>query len=105
MERGLIQEFYSTSAWQIAQQSEMTSGLDFELLSAMSNAYLSQQLVDQTLLRLSDFFFDRDVHDAEQLEASLLLLRNLMQELAGQEHVLRSAYLEALAAIEANHQR
>ena len=103
MERGLIQELYSTTAWQIALQTEITSSLEFEAVSAVSNAYLSQQLVDQTLLRLSDFFFDRNVHDAEQLEASLGLLRNLMQELAGQEHVLRSAYQDALQALDARY--
>ena len=100
MERGLIQDFYSTSSWQIAQQSEMTSRIEFDVTYAVSKAYLSQQYVDVTLGRFSDFVFERQTHDPEQLVNSLRILRNLLQELAGQEYVLQKNYQEALQAVE-----
>ena len=100
MERGLIQDFYSTSSWQIAQQSEMTSRIEFDVTYAVSKAYLSQQYVEVTLGRFSDFVFERQSHDPEQLANSLRILRNLLQELSGQEYVLQNNYREALQAVE-----
>lgn len=100
MKRGLIQDFYSISSWQLAQQNEVTSGIDFEVASRISRAYLSQQNVIWTIQRFSDFFFDRQAHDPDQLVNSLRILRNLMQELSGQQSVLQYNYREALEAIE-----
>ncbi len=99
MEDGILQELYSTSSWELAQQSEVTSTLDFELTHAMSKAYLSQDYVNQTIQRISDFFFDRSSHDPDEVQTSLRILRQLLRELAGQEYVLQQNYLEALERI------
>jgi hypothetical protein len=100
MERGLIQDFYSTSSWQIAHQSEITSRIEFDLTYAISKAYLSQQNVDLTLGRFADFVFERQTHDPDQVVISLRILRNLLQELSGQEYVLQKSYREALQAVD-----
>ena len=99
MEKGLIQDFYSSSSWLLAQQSEITSRLDFEVTYAISQAYLSQQNVNQTLQRYSNFVFDRQTHDPDQLMVTLRILRNLLQELSGQQAVLGHNYREALQAV------
>ena len=88
MERGLIQDFYSSSSWQLVQQSEITSRIDFE------------QNVNLTLQRFSDFVFDRATHDPDQLVVSLRILRNLLQELSGQQSVLQHNYREALHTLQ-----
>lgn len=100
MEKGLIQDFYSNSSWQLAQQSEITSRIEFDVSYAISQAYLSQQNVNRTVRRFSDFFFARQTHDPEQLVTSLRILRNLLQELAGQQDVLQYNYREALKAVD-----
>ena len=100
MVRGLIQDFYSSSSWQLAQQSEITSRLDFSVSYAISQAYLSQQNVNVTLGRFGDFVFEREMHDPEQLITSLRILRNLLQELSGQQNVLRINYQQALGAVD-----
>lgn len=100
MPKGLIQDFYSHSSWQLAQQSEMTSRIEFDVTYAISQAYLSQQNVNRTLQRFSDFVFDRSTHDPDQLVTSLRILRNLLQELSGQQSVLQHNYEEALRAVD-----
>ena len=100
MEKGLIQDFYSDSSWQLAQQSEITSRIEFGVTSAISRAYLSQQNVNLTLKRFSDFVFERQTHDPDQLLTSLRILRNLLQELSGQQSVLQHNYREALQAVD-----
>ncbi|MEO0366857.1 MAG: hypothetical protein AAF265_15360 [Pseudomonadota bacterium] len=100
MERGLIQDFYSDSSWQLASRSEITSQIEFNLLYSISQAYLSQQNVNNTLVRCSDHFFDRDTQNPDQLVVSLRMLRSLLQELVGQQTVLQSQYREALFALE-----
>ena len=100
MKLGLIQDFYSSTSWQLVQQSEITSRIDFEVVYVISQAYLSQQNVNQTLQRFSDFAFDRATHNPSQLTSSLRMLRNLLQELAGQQNVLRKNYAEALSSAE-----
>ena len=100
MERGLIQDFYSNSSWQLAKQSEITSRVDFEVTYAISQAYLSQDNVNLTLQRFSDFVFERQTHDPDQLVISLRILRNLLQELSGQQSVLQHNYREALQAVD-----
>ena len=100
MERGLIQDFYSISSWQLAQQTEVTSRIEFDVMYAISRAYLSQQSVNLTLQRFSDFFFARQTHDPDQLVNSLRILRNLLQELSGQQSVLQLNYREALLAVD-----
>jgi hypothetical protein len=66
----------------------------------IAKAYLSQQNVDLTLRRFSDFFFGRQTHDPEQLVKSLRILRNLLQELSGQQSVLQHNYRMALEAVD-----
>lgn len=99
MEDGFLQDFYSVSAWQLAMQSQMISKLDFDTKRKISKGYYSQEYVDGTLQRLIDFTFSRDAMDKAQLVHSLTLLRRLMQELVGQEYILRRNYQEALAGI------
>lgn len=99
MERGLIQDFYSVSSWQLAQQSEVTSQVEFDVLYSISTAYLSQQNVNLTIQRFFDFYLQRETHDPERLVVSLRILRNLTQELSGQQSVLQHNYEEALKAI------
>lgn len=100
MERGLIQDFYTISSWQLAQQSELTSGIDFRVASKISRAYSSQENVNLTIQRFADFFFDRQAHDPDQLINSLRILRNLLQELSGQQSVLQHHYRAALEAVD-----
>jgi hypothetical protein len=99
MEDGVLQDFYSVSAWQLALQSEMLSKLDFDTTQKISKGYYSQEHVDGTLQRLVDFTFSRDSMDKAQLVHSLTLLRRLMQELVGQEYILRKNYEEALSTL------
>ena len=100
MEKGLIQDFYSSSSWQLAQQSEITSRIEFDVSYAIAQAYLSQQNVNATLKRFSDFVFERQMQDPDQLVVSLRILRNLFQELSGQQAVLQQKYREALKAVD-----
>lgn len=100
MKRGLIQDFYSNSSWQLAQQSEITSRIEFDVTYSISKAYLSQQNVNLTLKRFSDFVFERQTHDPDQLVNSLRILRNLLQELSGQQSVMQHNYREALNAVD-----
>ncbi|MEO1203478.1 MAG: hypothetical protein AAFX10_12270 [Pseudomonadota bacterium] len=100
MQRGLIQDFYSDSSWRLAQQSEITSRIDFDISYAISQAYLSQQNVNTTLERFSDFFLQRETYDADHLVISLRMLRSLLQDLAGQQDVLQRNYQEALKAVD-----
>ena len=100
MKKGLIQDFYSNSSWKLAQQSEISSRIEFDVSYAISQAYLSQQNVNTTLQRFADFVFERQTHDPEQLTTSLHIFRNLFQELAGQQGVLQHNYREALKAVD-----
>lgn len=99
MERGLIQDFYSESSWRLAQQSSVSSHIDFEVSYVISQAYLSQTNVNVTLRRLSDFFFSRDAQDPDQLIGSMRILRSLLQELSGQQAVLQHNCREALESV------
>ena len=82
------------------QQSEITSRIEFDITYAISKAYLSQQNVKLTLERFSDFFFARETHDPDQAVITLKILRNLLQELAGQQSVLQHNYREALQVVD-----
>ena len=99
MEDGVLQDFYSVSAWQLALQSEMFSKLDIDTTQKIAKGYYSQEYVDGTLQGLVDFTFSREAMDKEQLVHSLTLLRRLMQELVGQEYTLRRNYEEALSTL------
>ena len=99
MEDGVLQDFYSVSAWQLALQSEMFSKLDIDTTQKIAKGYYSQEYVDDTLQRLVDFTFSRDAMDKAQLVHSLTLLRRLIQELVGQEYILRRNYEEALSTL------
>jgi hypothetical protein len=99
MEEGVLQDFYSVSAWQLALQSEIISKLDIDTTQKISKGYYSQEHVDGTLQRLTNFTFSRDAMDKAQLVHSLTLFRRLMQELVGQEYTLRRNYEEALSTL------
>ncbi|MEM1264158.1 MAG: hypothetical protein AAGH76_17295 [Pseudomonadota bacterium] len=99
--KGLIQDFYSDSAWQLAQQSLLSSRIDFGVSSAITDAYLAQQNVNGTLQRIVGFYSERETYDPKQVRTSLRILRNLVKDLAGQQTVLQHNCEAALAAIAA----
>ncbi|MEM1143511.1 MAG: hypothetical protein AAF671_13965 [Pseudomonadota bacterium] len=99
MKKGLIQDFYSDASWQLAQQSAVSSRIEFDVSYAISQAYLSQRNVNLTLVRFSDFFFERETLESDQLVGSLKILRGLLRELAGQQDVLQYQYRKALEAV------
>ncbi len=99
MPNGLIQEFYSVTAWDLARQGGVTTRLDFETGYAISRAYSSQAFVDNTIRSLFEFLLGPDAVAPADLRTSTIVLRNRMAELVGQENALKLNYEAALAAI------
>ncbi len=99
-----INDFMSRSAWQTLTQTNTAINFDLEILGALSNVYILQEVgVEKTALNLVSIMRSRETVRSENLKESLYLIKNTLQELASQEEYLHQYYqmtLEKLDDIE-----
>ena len=97
MPNGVVRRVVSRSAWQALQTSDVFSSIDFETMLALSVTYNSQALGVETSLRIiQDILTSRESLRKEEIERTLILLRNAFMEIAAQEEFLIREYKTTL---------
>lgn len=87
----------SSTAWETAKSTDIVNEFDFETVEILTGVYTLQDLVfDQTIQNIVDTFFERETHNPENLDETLIQFNLRFQELAGQERLLLALYSDAI---------
>ena len=93
----IVNSSLSNTAWETAKATRIINEFEFETVELLTGVYSLQELVfNNTIMKLTDTFFERETHDPELLEGTLLQLQLRFTELVGQETVLIEAYRDAI---------
>ena len=100
MDQSVAQANLNHTAWQTAQSTNILSELEYELVEELTQTYALQEMVMQeTLARIINLFFERQTHNADHIEASLLQFELLFTEMVGQEYILAQSYKDLKASL------
>ncbi|WPP51294.1 hypothetical protein [Catalinimonas niigatensis] len=90
-------ELLKDAAWNAAQNANIISTFPYEIILAVSNAYDSQNLVEFRIIELVKFILtDRETLDKDQINKTLIILRDYFSELVANEEYLNIQYELAL---------
>lgn len=99
--KGLLQEYPSSVAWEVAKQSGLSRNFDFELLYLLSKTYKQQDMVmNKTVMKLVDKIYDPAINSVENQEETLYFFNLATNELYTQELSLLSLIKASLEKIE-----
>lgn len=97
----LIDEILTNTAWEAAKSTEIIAEFDYELVEKLTQVYVMQEvLMDKTVSKILDLYFDSETHDLKKLDRVLLQFQLLFQELVGQERLLEYLYQTAIEEME-----
>lgn len=95
----LIDNVLSDTAWESAKTTGIIVEFDFETTEQLTKLYTMQKtLMDKTMMKILDLYFEADTHDLNNLEAVLIQFQLRFWELTGQEALLTHLYDEQLKA-------
>ncbi len=98
--RGVYQKAYKNIAWEVAKEERISSRIDFDISSAIFEAYNQQNIVNSTIARTLDLLNEPHIHDEQYLKQNVIRLATLFGELRGQEESLLTYYKYALQKLE-----
>lgn len=93
----LINSILTNTAWESAKATGIIAEFDFETTQSLTHVYAMQEvLMDRTLAKILDYYFDTQSHDMKQLDKILIQFRLRFWELTGQEVLMEQLYPKAL---------
>ena len=85
----LIDALLTETAWEAAKSTKAASDFDFEEVQAFTRIYgLQKILMENTTAKFLEVYMDRQTHEKEHLETTLIQLNLVMDEMVGQEQML-----------------
>ncbi len=97
----LVNEILTNTAWKTAMATGIISEFDFETIQTLTYVYSMQEvLMDKTITKILDFYFDMEAHNMENLNSILIQYQLRFGELTGQEYLLKYLYADALNSLE-----
>ena len=93
----LIDALLTDTAWESAQSTGIVSEFDFETTQKLTHVYSMQDIMlDKTLMKITDYYFDSSSHDMDKLEQILIQFQLRFWELTGQELLMEDLYSKAI---------
>lgn len=99
----LIDAILTSTAWESAKTTGITSEFDFETTQKLTHVYSMQEvLTDRTIAKIIDYYFDTNAHNMENIDQILIQFQLRFWELTGQEELLVNLYDEAIHQTQKN---
>lgn len=99
----LVDAILTKTAWESSKSTGILAEFDFETTQKLTRVYsLQDVLMDRTLSKILDYYFDTQSHDMAQLEKILIQFQLRFWELTGQEILLEQMYEDALEEVKRN---
>ena len=98
--KSLIDDILTNTAWESAKSTGIISEFDFETIQKLTHVYSMQEvLTENSLAIITDFYFDTNTHNMENIDQTLILLQLRFWELTGQEGLITNLYHEAISQL------
>ena len=98
--KSLIDDILTNTAWESAKSTGIISEFDFETIQKLTHVYSMQEvLTENSLAIITDFYFDTNTHNMENIDQTLILLQLRFWELTGQEGLITNLYNEAISQL------
>lgn len=98
-QEALIDALLADTAWEAAKSTRIIAEFDFETVQAFTRIYnLQTIIVQRSVQKFSDIYFDRASQDPENLQTTLVQLQLVMGEIVGQEQTLLYLLDQLMAA-------
>lgn len=92
-EKSIAPEFVSSTAWETARYTGIIAEFDYAEIEKLTRIYTMQDVIFKgTLVSILDFLFQRETHDLQHLDSSLLQLKLRFTEITDQEYYLKTLY-------------
>jgi hypothetical protein len=89
----IVNTILTNTAWETAKSTGIIAEFDFELIEHLTQVYsLQSTVMNTTLQKIIQVYFDAGSHDMERLDITLKQLDILFHELVGQEKLLATVY-------------
>ncbi|MCH2084151.1 MAG: hypothetical protein MK226_17270 [Saprospiraceae bacterium] len=100
-DESLMDAFLTNTAWETAKTTQVISEFDFETIRSLTFVYDMQEVItEKTMIKILDYYFDREAHNLEQLEPTLIQFQLRFSELVGQEALIQDFYDKAINRLE-----
>lgn len=100
-DESLMDAFLTNTAWETAKTTQIISEFDFETIRSLTFVYDMQEVItEKTMIKILDYYFDREAHNLEQLEPTLIQFQLRFSELVGQEALIQDFYDKAINRLE-----
>lgn len=100
-DESLMDAFLTNTAWETAKTTQIISEFDFETTQYLTFVYRMQKVItEKSMMKILDYYFDREAHNLEQLEPTLIQFQLRFSELVGQEAVIQGFYEKAINHLE-----
>ncbi len=98
--KSLIDDILTNTAWESAKSTGIISEFDFETTQKLTHVYSMQEvLTERTMTNITDFYFDTNAHNMENIDQTLIQFQLRFWELTGQEGLITNLYNEAISQI------
>jgi hypothetical protein len=98
--KSLIDDILTNTAWESAKSTGIISEFDFETTQKLTHVYSMQEvLTERTMANITDFYFDTNAHNMENIDQTLIQFQLRFWELTGQEGLITNLYSEAISQI------
>ncbi len=98
--KSLIDDILTNTAWESAKSTGIISEFDFETTQKLTHVYSMQEvLTERTMAKITDFYFDTNAHNMENIDQTLIQFQLRFWELTGQEGLITNLYSEAISQI------
>ena len=100
-DESLMDAFLTNTAWETAKTTQVISEFDFETIRSLTFVYDMQEVItEKSMMKILDYYFDREAHNLEQLEPTLIQFQLRFSELVGQEALIQDFYDKAINRLE-----
>ena len=95
--KSIIDANLSNTAWETAKSTQIIAEFRYETVEKLTDVYALQDiLINTTLKKITDTYFDRRTHNLDNLEATLTQFQLGFAEMIGQENLITELYREAI---------
>ncbi|MEL6255325.1 MAG: hypothetical protein AAFR87_25180 [Bacteroidota bacterium] len=96
----LVDAILTKTAWESSKSTGILAEFDFETTQKLTHVYsLQEVLMERTLSKILDYYFDTQSHNMTQLDKILIQFQLRFWELTGQEVLLEQMYEQAIEEV------
>lgn len=98
--QSLIDNILTNTAWESAKSTGIISEFDFNTTQKLTQVYTIQEVItEKTIPKITDYYFDTNSHNMENINQTLIQFQLRFWELTGQETLMNGLYKQVISEL------